>query len=554
MTTSSQIEGYIKLDGKFVYCDDDADKKCGESVCSTRNGKMPCGNWWGSGYWSGWWNWSYYYGFLGDNLIFLYNEVEAPDEYLCGYPRQCNVFGGWWFGNFFGQYCSEDIGDCNYPRIKSCKTSRCVDTTYSNYYYGYGDFCNTLDGKDRADRCCKKPEDFECKEGECDYDYEIVKKTYSIEYELVKPSYFCSDPPPNVASSCDGGFAANANSSCYEERNYCGPKNKCPQISSDEKGIIQEYYWCDPDATKPSKGYTEMSEEQYQVIWDYPPDDCDTNCTRCIPCDEEDCNFAWYDNYNWGWGYWSYFGTIGSDCCDSSGFGQYSRPQICPTTVTDDGSGNPWWCTGTDCVQMAEGEETVGFTGPFSSRSSCIRSCQDETNKCFAPDPTTTTGLCCDRDFMEKVEKALENECNEQTPRKTQKVKQTLCSGKNCQDSVIFNYSKEICGYQPKYASVTKTVHTKSRKLFSYSPKIPDKNFADYQQCSGSICNEDNYAKCRENFAAFWGGNDCPSNTTRAIITQTSKFNPQEIVGSATVSVVAVFCKVTTKPCVPSEE
>lgn len=560
--TASQIDGYVKLDGSFAYCDNDANKKCVDAsqVCSSYNGMMSCGNWWGSGYWSGWWNWSYYYGFFGDNLIFLYSEVEAPDEYLCGYPRKCGIYTGiwdwgweWWFGWFYNQYCTDDIGDCNYPRIKSCKTPRCVYGTYSNYYYGYGDICNYINGKDRADRCCKKPENFSCEEGECDYDYEIVKKTYSIEYELVKPSYFCNDPPPNPVSSCDGTVAVVAEK-CYEEHDHCGPKNKCPQTSSDEEGNPTKYYWCDPANTKPSKGYTEMDDQPYAVIWDYPPTDCESDCSRCIACDEDDCTFAYYDTYNWGWGYWSFFNTIGSDCCDSAGyFGQYGRPSICPSKITDDGSGNPWWCTGTDCVQMEPGDETEGFTGPFASRMSCMSECNEDTNKCIPPDPSITTGLCCDTKFMEQMEKALESECNEQIDRKTQKVKETLCTGKNCQDSATFNYSKEMCGYQPKYQQVEKSVHTRSRKLYEYAPEIPKQNFADFSKCSYAICNQDNYAKCRADFAAQWGGNDCPSNSKRILEKQTAQFKKEEVVGTSTVSVVVVFCKVTTKPCVPSE-
>jgi hypothetical protein len=563
--TASNIDGYIKLDGSFAYCDDDADKKCVDAsqVCSSYNGRMACGNWWGSGYWTGWWNWSYYYGFFGDNLIFLYSEVEAPDEYLCGYPRSCSLYTGsygdlWWFGLLGSQYCAEDFGDCNYPRIKNCKTSRCVQGSYSNYYYGsYWGICDYINGKDRAERCCKKPANFTCEEGECDYDYEIVKKTYSIEYELVKPSYFCNDPPPNPESSCDF-FQFNVTTvpeKCYQKLNYCSPKNKCPQISSDEKGNVKEYYWCNPDDTKPAKGYEEISDEPYQVIWDFPPKDCDEKCSRCIPCGEDDCNFAWYNNYNWGWGYWSFFNSIGSDCCDSGIFaGQYTRPQICPSTTTDDGSGNPWWCTGTDCVQMAEGEETEGFTGPFASRTSCVSECNDDTNKCVPPDSTITSGLCCDKKFMEKLEEALQTDnCNEQVERKSQQIKETICVGKNCQDSVVFNYTKEICGYKPKFAEVEKTVHTRSYKLYEYAPEIPKQNFADYIQCGGLICDQDAYAKCRADFAAEWGSNDCPTGSKRLLEKQTVQFKEQEIVGTTTVSVVAVFCKVTTKPCAPSE-
>ena len=557
MTTSAQVEGYIKLDGKFVYCDNDSNKKCldASKLCSARDGMMSCGNWWGSGYWSGWWNWSYYYGFFGDNLIFLYNEIDAPEEYICGYPRECDIYTagysyGWWYGWYGNQLCEQDIGDCNYPRIKNCKTNRCVYDTYTGYYdyyygyYGYGTACNTISGKDRADRCCKKPEDFQCEEGECDYDYEIVKKTYSIEYELVKPSYFCNDPPPNPTTSCNG-TTTTVNDKCYESLSYCGPKNNCPQ---NYYGDDTDYYWCDPDATKPSKGYSEIAEEVYQTIWDYPPTDCDSPCARCIECSEDDCNFAYYNSYNWGWGSWSYFSNIGSDCCD--GGGSYGRPGICPTDIMDDGSGNPWWCTGTDCVQMEEGDETESFTGPFASRLSCIKACNDDTNKCVEPDPNVTTGLCCDKTFMKQLDTALKNECNEQIPNKSQKVKETLCVGTNCQDSAIFTYSKEICGYKSKYSPVTKTVHNKSYKIYEYAIPIPEKNFAD---ACVNYCNQDSYDACRKNFADVWGSNDCPKNTQKAIYTQTTKYNPQEIVGTATVSVIAVFCKVTTKKCVPSE-
>jgi hypothetical protein len=612
MTTpaASKIDGYIKLDGSFAYCDDDPDKKCvdGSQVCSTGSrssdeknvyngsGMMSCGNWWGSGYWTGWWNWSYSYGFLGDNLIFLYSEVDAPDEYVCGYPRNCGTYGGffgwswwWWFGGF-SYYCSEDTGDCNYPRIKSCKTNRCVDNTYGYYYSS--SICDYINGKDRADRCCKKPENFSCKEGECDYEYEIVKKTYSIEYELVKPSYWCQDPPELPATSCTPiqNVINFASDKCYETKSYCGPKNKCPTISTDEKNNPKETYWCDPDATKPSKGYTELADEPFAVVWDYPPKDCNTNCSRCIPCDEDDCTFAYYDTYNWGWGGWSFFNNIGTDCCDSGGL--YGRPSLCPSEIIDDGSGNPWWCSGTDCVQMAEGEETEGFTGPFTSRISCMSKCNEDTNKCIPPDPSITRGLCCDKKFMDQMEKALEEtQCNEQIERKTQNVTQILCTGNDgistsdgskwipeksgadvvvgsvnfnnsltnfnsvsCENIPTFKYTKEICGYQPKYAEVEKTIHTRSNKIYEYAPEIPKQYFQDFAQCGSVVCDQDAYAQCRKNFADTWGGNDCPSNSKTPLIKQNGKFNAQEIVSTATVSVVVVFCKVTTKPCAPSEE
>lgn len=587
----SSIDGYIKLDGSFAYCDQDSAKKCVDAsqTCSSGQGVMACnGNWWWGGYWSGWWYWSYYYGIFGDNMIFLYSEVDAPPEYLCGYPRKCGIATGasswswnwgWWNGWYYGQYqyCTEDIGDCNFPRIKNCKTSKCVNSTYSNYWYGWSyvnSACSTINGKDREERCCTKPSNFTCKEGECDYDYEIVKKTYSIEYELVKPSYICHDPPEELESSCENTFswyyygwyngAYIMPDKCYESKEHCSPKNKCPYKSGNT-----DVYWCDPDANKASNGYEEIADEPTQIIWDYPPKDCDTKCVRCIPCGEDDCTFAWYDNYNWGWWGWNSFSyTIGSDCCDNNNYywyGNYGRPQICPTTVYDDGSGNPWWCSGTDCVQMEEGDETEGFEGPFTSRSACMKGCNEDTNKCVEPDPTLTTGLCCDKNFMKQVEQATTDSCNKQLDRKTVSVKQKICTGKNCADSAYYKYNKEMCGYETKFAETEKSVHTKSTKIYEYTPEYPKQRFADYEACNGyynywwgsyygqGICNVDQYAKCQADWAAQNGGNDCPSNTTKPLQINKTNFKAQEVVSSATVSLVAVFCKMTTKQCQPSQ-
>jgi hypothetical protein len=322
---------FVKTNGKIEYCFDDAERQCfdTDSTCSTYSANTSCNlGWWWGDYWGGWWYPGYGWGVYGDNLRYLYTELEAPDEYRCNYTRP-----------FFGRiYCDDEIskGANVYPRIARCKTYRCVGD-YNFYQY---DYCATINGKDKASRCCGPPEGFTCKEGECDYDYEIVTKEYSVDYELVRPAYVCKERIEYPESYC-GYKTVPLIDSCFIHQSSCSPPEKCttnPLCKEDEpppgpyKLIDTEigagfyynyfniYWWW-------IYGWNQG------IFWSYELEDCNCKCPSCATCSEYDCDFAGYGGM-WGWWYSGYFGGIGTDCCGAP-------PAICPEQVGD-GSSNPW--------------------------------------------------------------------------------------------------------------------------------------------------------------------------------------------------------------------
>ena len=545
---------YITKSGDIEYCYKDSNQKCFDKgeTCNSRNGRMACNTgWWLSGWWDRWWGWNGYWGVYGDNLTYLYTEIDAPDEYICGYNRPC----------FTRVHCDDELTDgvCAYPRIKRCKTYRCVGD-FNNYYYNH---CSTVNGKDREQRCCKAPSDFSCEEGECDYDYEIVKKEYTIEYELVRPAHSCTERPEYPETHCSN-YIPTYNDTCYIHQASCSPQEKClatgQQPSCVEDTPPDEYELVDTEVGGLSNylySYWYWFYSTPGITWDYELDDCDCKCSRCTACDNYDCDFAGYGYgygyYGWGWG--GYFDGIGSDCCGSpgyyTGYSWVGYPinwwgGICPEKQGD-GSTKPWYCSeGGDCAQVDDTEEdfdgSLFASGPYTSYTSCREACSDD-NKCIPPDRNYTRGLCCDENFKKQIDSIKKDSCSSIGPTYKEKVKKSLCSAGDCATDVVTSYEKQMCTIDnSKFCTTSKVERTRSRKTYSYNPPIPDQAF----EIICDSCNPSTNEECQKN-----PNSKCPSGTEAKVIKIVNNFNPEEIISTASVKMVTVFCKITTKKCEP---
>lgn len=539
---------YVNKNGSIEYCYKDSKQKCFDKnqTCSSRNAQTLCNvGWWWGYYWGAWWGWGGYWGVYGDNLRYLYTEIEAPDEYMCGYNRTC----------FTRVYCDDEISDgvCTFPRVAKCKTHRCVGD-YNTYYY---DACFTINGKDRESRCCAPPEDFKCEEGECDYSYEIVKKEYTVEYELVRSSYVCSErvkyPEEHCAVYGMGPYA----DTCFKYQFSCTPEEKCTTNPLCKEDTPPEGYDLEETEVGAYGYYWWWWWYNQGITWDYELDDCDCKCQPCVTCDDYDCNFAGYDNYYCDWGWGGYFGGIGTDCCGHPGYTGYywngcgwvGRLGICPEKKGD-GSNKPWYCsTGDDCEQVDDTDENFDadnyVSGPYTSYSSCIQACVED-NKCIPPDRNYTRGLCCDTNFKKQMDNIKDSDCTEVGRSYKEKAEEVLCSSSGCSTGITRKYNKEMCTIDnSKFCKTTKVERTRSRKVYSYQPPIQDKAYARICNSCDPKANEE----CENDPLS-----KCPSNTEAIILKTKTTYHPEEVVDSTEAKLVVVFCKITTKKCKPSKE
>ena len=544
---------YFNKTGVLKYDLKDDTEKCFDSseICKSSINNMACRtNWWRDGYWGGWWGWGYgYWGVYGDNLTYLYTEIEALEAFRCGTINHCA-------GDYYSsQYCDDlAASSCGKPRIARCKTYGCVSDFNTNNY------CSLINGKDREERCCTAPSNFECKEGECDYDYEIVKKEYTVEYELVKPSYSCKEKTPYPESACIGHFGISKYSSqCQTSRSECStdPEAKC------DRG----YSWwygakCPPEDNPPPEGYGAVASDVTSVSKFWELDDCDCGfneetqeytCPSCYDCEDfEDCNYDLRE-YNTGWFWYGYNGYIGDDCCFGGLFGPsfgYYSIGPCPIDAGD-GSDNPWWCNGTDCEQKKDGDEDESDTGPYTSYKKCMEECfKDETggtNKCIPESKSYTRGYCCDSKFIENMQDAIDNKCSEEGPKYTKTTKETLCNSSNCSNDLIYEREDDMCTYSTKYCKSHQVTQTKSNVRYGYEPPIQDKAY--FRICAS--CNKESNDECEADPLS-----KCPANTDIPVLKEQVVYKGEEVTESVIVKLIMVFCKITTKECVPvsSEE
>ena len=117
-------KAYFDKNGILQYAAKDEDEKCFNSsqICDTSINSMACRTgWWRNGYWNNWWGWRYNWGVYGENLTYLYTEIDAPEAYRCGTVDNCP--GYWW-----ASYDCDDVqaSSCGKPRIARCKTYGCV--------------------------------------------------------------------------------------------------------------------------------------------------------------------------------------------------------------------------------------------------------------------------------------------------------------------------------------------------------------------------------------------------------------------------------------------
>jgi hypothetical protein len=539
---------YFDKDGTLRYVAKDETHKCFDAsqTCSSNSNNMACRtNWWYNGYWFGWWGWHGNWGVYGDNLTYLYTEIDAPEAYRCGAIDNCPTGGS--------QNC-DDISknSCGKPRIARCKTYGCV-SDYNGYYGNYN--CDIVNGKDREIRCCKAPSNFQCKEGECDYDYEIVKKEYTVEYELVRPAYSCIEEyeypkeacAPHDAIPSDGTFCEQNITECSTE-----PEAKC------ETG----YNWwlnnkCPENPEKPKEGYKKEISTSTSVVNFWELDDCNCgynngyySCPSCYKCEDfEDCNYD-LRGYNNGW-YWNNYGFggyIGDDCCNSGlwGWGWWGYWGFGPCPIdAGDGSDNPWWCDGSECVQKASGQQSETDDGPYTTYLKCMENClKDETgstNKCIPDAKTYTRGYCCDSNFIEQMQNNIKDGCYEEGPKYTKKTKEKLCSASSCSNDLIVERDDDMCTYGTKYCPSHKVIRTDTGALYTYDPPIQEKAYNricnSCEKATNDECEKDPQSKC-------------PANTELPLLRNTKKYFEDEVLGTASIKLTMVFCKITTKECV----
>ena len=536
---------YFDKNGQLQYVASDETEKCfkDDQVCDSSRGSMACRtNWWYNGYWNNWWGWGYNWSAYGDNLTFLYSEIDAPDSLKCnGYNPNCS--------NFSGQYCDDvAASSCGKPRIARCKTFGCVSDYNDNNY------CVLINNKDREERCCKAPSNFECKEGECDYDYEIVKKEYTVEWELVTPSYACIEKPVYPDSSCTT-YIPIYDTTCTRSKTDCStePKAKC------DSG----YYWWS-NAKCPD--YPNDMPEEYSVrtsaatsienLWELDDCECGRNdsgyytCPSCYKCEDlEDCNYdlrSW--NSGWYWGAYSYAGYIGDDCCTNNFWGSwwgyygiYNQP--CP--VNGDGSENPWWCDGSECSQKAVGDQSETDTGPYSGYKACMEDClKDETgttNKCIPDSKNYSRGYCCDSNFIDTMQDAINSQCAEEGPNYNKTTKEKLCDASSCGNDLIYERSDDMCTYSTKYCSTHKITRIFSNSIYGYDAPVQDKQY--WRICNN--CDKAGNDECEQD-----PNSKCPSNTEAINIVRQTKFVAEKVSEPYPVKLIMVFCKITAKECV----
>jgi hypothetical protein len=521
------------------------DEKSGTDIIIIGNGEqclssaMACrAAWWRNANWTSWWGWSI--TAYGDNLTYLYSEIEAPEAYRCGAIDNCPTGGS--------QNC-DDISknSCGKPRIARCKTYGCV-ADYNSFNGNYN--CDIINGKDREMRCCKAPSNFKCEKGGCDFDYEIVKKEYTIDYELVQPAYSCVVRATYPETSCSPHVEISDAGSCLETRTTCStdPPAKC------DKG---HFWWNDlrcPPNDPPSPGYSEVTSSIISVdhLWELDDCDCGYNkdlgyhtCNSCYNCDEfKDCNYDFIgaNGANWSWG-----GYIGDDCCANNFLSIWGWP-LSPCPIDGDGSENPWWCDGTECSQKASGDELEDDIGPFISYRSCMQKClQDETgntNLCIPDSKSYIRGLCCDSNFIEQMQNNIKDGCYEEGPQYIKKTKEKLCESSSCSNDLILERSDDMCTYNAKYCPSHMVKKTYKSVTYQYIPPPPDKGY--YRRCNS--CDKASNDECEKDPLS-----KCPKNTGRIVLTNTRNHVPEKIIETKTIKLIMVFCKITTKDCVIDE-
>lgn len=574
---------YFDKNGTLQYAVKDENEKCFSQTCNIRTGTsdeksgadvqigdstqgvvpaMSCRtSWWTNGYWNNWWGWGGNWGVYGDNLTYLYTEIDAPEAYRCGNIDNCYYYNpydpyySWWNYWWYSLDCEDmQASSCARPRIARCKTYGCV-SDYNSYYSGYN--CDIVNGKDREIRCCKAPSNFECKEGECDYDYEIVKKEYTVEYELVRPAYSCIEKYKYPKTSCVPHTSIpSSNIFCEQNITECStdPEAKC------ETG----YNWwfngkCPENPEKPKEGYEKEISTSTSVVSFWELDDCNCgynkdsgyySCPSCYKCEDfEDCNYDLRaSNNGWYWNNYGFGGYIGDDCCNSGywGWGWWGYWGFGPCPIdAGDGSENPWWCDGSECMQKASGEELETDSGPYTTYLKCMENClKDEksgsTNKCIADSKSYTRGYCCDTNFIEQMQNNIKNGCYEEGPKYTKNTKEKICSADVCSNDLIVERGDDMCTYSTKYCPSHKVTQTNTGVLYTYDPPIQEKAYNricnDCEKASNDECEKDPESKC-------------PANTELPLLRDTKKYFEDEVLETQTITLTMVFCKITIKEC-----
>lgn len=521
------MSAYIGTDGVLVYADPDSVRKClpYNSTCTSSYAPSACGESFFIGRsWIGWWGWGNGWGYYGDNLTYLYSEIDAPEWAYCA-----DYYYGWWGTfrdcNLNGGDCEMTNTDCGHPRIKTCKRYSCI---------GYLiDDCSLINGKDKEQRCCAKPNGFKCEEGECDYTFSIVKKEYSVEYERVSGGGQCEDNKSfyeNYPESSCGTNPPVYNDTCVEYVYGCYPPNPCNETQCIEP--LGKEGW-KKEGDEPSNWYGWWG--YAGVFWRYDKIDCNCKCDDCAECSEYPCNsYGGSSYYPYGWGAWGgYYGGIGSDCC--------GKPTAICQKQQGDGSDNPWFCSGSACVQLPYGsDESKSMEGPYTTYLSCMQNCNmTDTNNCIEPDINILSqDDCCNKEYINKKL----SECEDRGRSYTKSQSITLCTDTaGCGGNAIYNIKREKCTTKTKQCKTQKVDSISGWWTFTIERKGPEKNYFENCLSCGGIDPE-----CAKNPLY-----QCPKNTEQQLLKKSIKVIPGagSVLDTATVKLVVVYCKMVTSPC-----
>lgn len=518
------------------------------------------------------------------NMIYLYSIIEAPNEYLDNYPRTCvddisrgrfGWYNWWWFDYYYYPQtdynytnagiiyrdCNDNLGDCSYPRIKKCKTPSKIKKDVLYYR-------TKIEGEDKLNRCCKKSESFTC-DG-CDYEFYTISKTYSIDYELVKPSYICSNKPDFPDKKCDNlrflfQFYQQPlvhNDTEFLLRNYCSPESKCfPKV-------------CDPSNVNIPSGYSVLTEEDREQLIAYYPEGCvSTGCPSCVASSNSSCcdndplisttmtdtsflnNFpyfyldpsnsgcyygigvwgpygwnnlwGWHYGYGWNYCYGGYNQYIGNDCCEI-------RPVVCPyfTESTDF-----WWRVDGECVQSKE-RPSFATNGPYNTKEDC--DFNNSTNTCVSAQGYYAVASCCNPP-------SVTGPCYESG---TITMDRTITLCDNGPDDIAkFSYSEDQCYVKSKYIASLPEPRNYKDMILSHNPVIPDTAWDSFTSCRNLTYDPVAYRECVNYYTNNGAIPEYCSITEEPVFPIELTFIPEEIVDETTVSMTFVYCVIKSKNC-----
>ncbi len=308
-------------------------------------------------YWGNWW-WNRGYG---GSYNWLCNQQPCWG-WFWGSNRVERITGGGWGWSGYYNYgyepikCSEVPGERynEFTRIAGCQESRCISFSwYSSYNWGYyygswGAVCDALNGeRDKHQNCRSEP----CDET-CSLEADIIQRTYSVEYEVVRGAYYCLSDFDKPESSPCNGIIFGLTQKFYDEED-CTSTPSQDTMCPDENGQGIGSRNCEP--AEPPAGFTEIGRTPPNKIRFYArTDNCDNSCGGCVPCQDETVCRTMSSTAS------SIWSLIGSNCCsweNSWIYNGYYGRAICPDYTL--GPNVKFVLSGGSCLQKPYDYDTV---------------------------------------------------------------------------------------------------------------------------------------------------------------------------------------------------